>query len=149
MMKIRTYRVLSSSRLGYRGAFLLWLALVDFVYGWFLINPTDEQLQTTQFVWRDHIMATQGWGAIWLGAGVVLTITAFMKQDRVGYAVAIALKFSWAFIAIMAGLTGHVQGAWTTVTIWGVFGGLTVMESGRPEPLHTHEVTIINESDDE
>jgi hypothetical protein len=141
---IRTYRILSSTRLGYRGAFLLFLAVIDLVYGWFLINPTPEQTRTSQFVWRDHIMPTEAWGVIWLSVAVVLVISAFMNQDRIGYAVAIALKVGWAFIAAMSGLTGHAQGSWTTVAIWGGFAGLTIMESGRAEPLHTHEVTIID-----
>lgn len=145
---IRTYRVLSSTRLGYRGAFLLFLAIIDAIYGWFLVHPTPEQTRTTQFIWRDHVMPTQAWGVIWLTAAVVLIVSAFMKQDRVGYAVAIAIKIGWAFIAAAAGLTGHVQGAWSTVAIWGGFAALTILESGRAEPLHTHEVTIINGDDE-
>lgn len=141
---IRTYRILSSTRLGYRGAFLLFLAIIDLIYGWFLINPTPEQTKTTQFVWRDHIMPTEAWGVVWLTVAVVLIVSAFLRQDRIGYAAAIGLKVGWAFLAGAAGLTGNVQGAWTTVAIWGGFAGLTIMESGRAEPLHTHEVTIIN-----
>jgi hypothetical protein len=146
-MRVRTYRVLSSTRLGYRGSFLLALALVDMVYGWYLINPTPEATRTSQFIWRDHIMPTEAWGVIWVSAAVILITTAFMQQDRIGYAVAIALKFGWAFLSAMAGVAGHVQGAWTTVAIWGVFGVLTVLESGRPEPIHTHDMTVVGEED--
>jgi hypothetical protein len=146
---MRTYHILTSTRLGYRGAFLLFLAALDGVYGWFLVNPTSEQERTTQFQWRDHIMPTEAWGVIWLAAAAVLATSAFMRQDRVGYAVGIGLKFGWAFIAVVAGVTGHVQGSWTSVTIWGVFGALTVMESGRAEPLHTQEMTIIDDDSDE
>jgi peptidoglycan/LPS O-acetylase OafA/YrhL len=144
---IRTYRVLSSTRLGYRGAFLLFLAIIDVIYGWFLINPTPEQSRTTQFIWRDHIMPTQAWGVIWICVAIILVVSAFMRQDRIGYAAAIALKVGWAFIAAVAGLTGSVQGAWTTVAIWGGFAALTILESGRPEPLHTHDVTIMSKDE--
>jgi hypothetical protein len=65
---MRTYHILTSTRLGYRGAFLLFLAALDGVYGWFLVNPTSEQERTTQFQWRDHIMPTEAWGVIWLAA---------------------------------------------------------------------------------
>ena len=91
-MRIRTVKVLSSSRLGYRGAFLLFLALVDLVYGLFLVRPAPEQIRTTQFEWRAHIMPTQAWGSVWITVGVVLLISAFLRQDRIGYALAIALK---------------------------------------------------------
>lgn len=148
-MRVRTYRVLSSTRVGYRGAFLLFLAVIDLVYGWFLVNPTPESQRTSQFIWRDEIMPTQAWGVIWLMAAVVLALSAFIRQDRVGYGVAIALKLAWAFVAAAAGFTGHVQGAWTTVAIWGGFAALTILESGRPEPLHTENVTVLDAEDED
>jgi hypothetical protein len=144
-MRVRTYRVLSSSRLGYRGAFLLFLSLVDVVYGWFLANPTPEAQRTSAYEWRVHIMPPQAWGSIWLTVGVVLLISAFMRQDRIGYALAVGLKVGWVFVAAAGGVVGHVEGAWANVVIWGVFAGLTLLESGRPEPLHTENVTVIDE----
>lgn len=146
MIRIRTVRVLSSSRLGYRGAFLLFLALVDLVYGWYLVNPTAEFQRTSAFRWRSHVMPTQAWGAIWLAVGLVLLISAFMRQDRVGYALAIALKLGWVFVSVAGAIAGHVEGAWANVVIWGVFAGLTLLESGRPEPLQAHDVTVIDEA---
>lgn len=145
MSRIRTVKVLSSSRLGYRGAFLLFLAIIDLIYGWYLVNPTAESQRTTQFEWRAHIMPAQAWGSIWLTVGVVLLVSAFMRQDRIGYTLAIALKVGWAFVAAVGGINGHVQGAWTSVAIWGGFAALTVLESGRPEPLHTEDVMILDE----
>lgn len=147
-MRVRTYRVLSSTRLGYRGAFLLCLAVIDLVYGWFLVNPTAESVGTSQFVWRDHIMPTEAWGAIWLVAAFVLIVSAFARQDRLGYAVAIALKVGWAFIAAVSAVAAHVPGAWAAVAIWGGFATLTILESGRPESLSTHPVTVIDEEED-
>ena len=144
-MRIRTYRVLSSTRLGYRGAFLLFLAVIDVVYGWFLVNPTPEQVTTSQFRWRDEIMPTQAWGVIWLVAAAVLLMSAFARQDRIGYAVAVGLKVGWAVIAAASAVGGNVQGAWSSVAIWGGFAALTIMESGRPEPLSTHTVTVIDD----
>ena len=144
MIRSRTLRVVSSSRLGYRGAFLLFLAIIDFIYGWFLAHPTPESRDTSQFVWRDHIMPTQAWGGIWIGVGAALLISAFMRQDRIGYALALALKIGWAFVAVAGGLTGHVQGSWTAVAIWGGFAALTVLESGRPEPIRTETVTEVD-----
>lgn len=144
-MRVRTLRVLSSSRLGYRGAILLCFALVDFVYSWFLINPTPEQRHTSDFVWRSTVMPAAAWGAIWVVAGLTLLATAFMRQDRIGYAVAIALKVAWAFVAVVGGINGHVQGAGRTVAIWGVFALIAIIESGRPEPVHTETVTVIDD----
>lgn len=146
MIRVRTVKILSSSRLGYRGTFLLFLAIIDFIYGGFLIDPPDEQLRSSSFIWRDHIMPTQAWGAIWVTVGVVLLISAFMRQDRIGYALAIALKIGWAFVAAIGGITGKVDGAWATVALVGGFAALTILESGRPEPLHTESVTVLDEA---
>lgn len=145
-MRIRTVHVLSSSRLGYRGAFLLFLALIDFAYGAFLIHPAPEQVRTSQFIWRDGILPTEAWGAIWLTVGAAVLISAFMRQDRIGYALAIALKIGWATLAAAGGMHGHTQGTWTAVAIWGGFAALTILESGRAEPVRSHEVTVMDES---
>lgn len=144
MIRIRTVRVLSSSRLGYRGAFLLFLAIIDAIYGWFLIRPTSESQQTSQFVWRAHIMPTEVWGSIWLIVAAALLASAFMRQDRIGYALAIALKVGWAFVAAIGGLSGRVQGSWTSVSIWGGFAALTILVSGWPEPLRSEDITVID-----
>lgn len=147
-MRIRTLRVLSSSRLGYRGAFLFCLSIIDVTYAWFLISPTPEQSANSDYVWRDHIMPSYAWGGIWLAAAGVLMICAFSRQDRIGYAIAIGLKVGWAFVAAAGGLTGNVQGSARSVAIWGGFAMLTVIASGWPEPMHSHEVTVIDEDPD-
>lgn len=146
-MRIRTLRVISSSRLGYRGAFLLCLAGIDLVYGGILIDPPAESLRTSQYVWRDHIMPTEAWGTIWITVGVALLASAFMRQDRIGYALAIALKIGWAFVSVVGGLSGQVQGAWGSVAIWGGFAAMTILESGRPEPLRTESVTVLDDEE--
>lgn len=140
--------MLSSSRLGYRGAFLFCLAIIDFIYAYFLVNPTPEQATNSDYVWRDHIMPTAAWGAIWVFVGTSLLTCAFLKQDRVGYAMAIGLKVGWAFVAAAGGLSGNVQGAGRSVAIWGGFAVLTTIVSGWSEPVHSHEVTVIDESVD-
>lgn len=148
MTRIRTVKVLSSSRLGYRGAFLLFLAIIDLVYGWTLIDPTRESRHTSQYLWRQEIMPNQAWGVIWWTVAVCLLISAFLRQDRIGYAMAVALKIGWAIVAALGGFNGHVQGAWASVSIWGGFAALTILESGRAEPLHTEDITVIDQGDD-
>lgn len=146
MIRVRTVRVISSSRLGYRGAFLLFLAAIDLLYGWAaMIHPTAESRLTSAFIWRDRFMPAEAWGSIWVVVGSALLISAFMRQDRIGYALAIALKIGWATVAALGGIIGHVQGAWSAVAIWGGVAGMTILVSGWPEPVRTEDATVIDD----
>lgn len=147
-MRIRTFRVLSNSNIGYRGAVLLILAVVDLIYGGFLTSPPAEQLATSQFRWRDCILPTQAWGIIWVTVGVVLLASAFLQQDRVGYSLAIGIKVGWAVLAACSALSGQVHGAWVSVAVWGAFAVLTMIEASRPEPIRSHDITIIDPDSD-
>lgn len=147
-MKIRHIRVLSDTRLGYRGNFLLALACLDVFYGLSFIDPDHQTLSTPAFIWRDRIMPSTAWGAIWISAGLILLVNAFLKQDRIGYGLAIAIKVGWAFISGVSWLTGDVHNGWVSMVIWGVFAWATTSESMRGEPIRTHEVSFIDPEDD-
>jgi hypothetical protein len=144
-VKIRHVHILSRSRLGFRGIFLLGLACLDLFYGLSFIAPDAATRETAAFEWRDRIMPTQAWGAIWIGAGLILVLNAFLRQDRFGYGLAIAIKLGWAFLCGVSWLTGDVHNGWVAMVIWGVFGWVTISESLRGEPLHVHEVTFIDD----
>jgi hypothetical protein len=148
-VRIHHIRVISETRLGYRGVFLLGLALLDIFYGLSFMNPDDATLETPAYQWRDRIMPSSAWGAIWIVAGVVLVLNAFMRQDRVGYGVAIAVKLGWSFLSVVSWITGDVHNGWVSAVIWGVFGWVTISESLRGEPLRSHEVTYFDPTESE
>lgn len=143
-MKIRTYRILSSTRLGSRGAVLLVLAAIDVLFGAVLVYPPVEQLHSSAYLWRDHIMPTQVWGMIWIAVGVIVGANAFVRQDRVGYGFAIAIKIAWAFLALISAISGAVPGAWASVIVWGLAAVWVIIDSGRSETMHTREVTVLD-----
>lgn len=148
-MRIRTLRVLSSTRLGYRGAVLLIISLIDVLYGALLAVHLPGQVVSAATVWRDDIMPGQAWGMIWIVVGLVVGVNAFQRQDRIGYGFAIALFIAWAFIALVSALTGAVPGGWASVVIWGLAAAWVIIDSGRPEPLHSREVTVIDTEPDD
>lgn len=129
----RLGRVLSRSRLGLRGAFLLCLAALDVVYGWSLFNPTAETMRGAAYEWRDQFMPSQDWGLLWIAAGVFIASYAWARVDRVGYSVAIGLKFFWATVAYASWLAGDVKQGWNLGTIFLCFGGLALIASLSPE----------------
>jgi hypothetical protein len=124
--------------------FLLGLAILDVFYGLSFIAPDQQTLNTAQFLWRDRIMPSPAWGAIWIAAGVALLVNAFMRQDRIGYGIAVSIKLAWAFLSAVSWLTGDVHNGWVSMVIWGTFGWVTISESLRGEPVRTHEVTYMD-----
>lgn len=138
-------RVLSHSRLGFRGAVLLILATVDLLYGWSLLHPTAEQLRTSAFEFRSHLLPTEAFGVMWMTVGVVLIFQALADNDRVGYTIAITIKVVWAFIAFASFVTGKVQQGWVSCAIWMAVAAMAMVISGWPEPLHSTTVTTMQD----
>lgn len=143
-------RVLSRSRLGFRGAVLLILAIVDMLYGWSLLHPAPEQLRTSAYEFRSHLLPTEAFGAIWITVGVVLVMQSLVQNDRVGYTLAITIKMVWAFIALASFATGKVQQGWVSCAIWLAVAAMAMVISGWPEPLRSTTVTTMqSDLDDE
>jgi fatty acid desaturase len=141
--RVRSFRVLSRSKLGYRGSFLLTLAVLDLLYGWSLINPSPEQLRSSAYEFRSHLLPTEAFGMVWIVVGIVLAMQAWIQKDRVGFTLAIAIKMVWAFIAFASFATGKVDQGWVSCAIWLIFAAMTIVVSGWPEPIRSHTVTIM------
>jgi hypothetical protein len=110
---------------GRRGAFLLFLALVDLLYGY-------SQLTTpTSIV---EVFSSTTWGWIWIGIGVVLTAGAFVHRDRAAFGLAAFIKAAWAGMWVDVWISdAHVPRAWVSVVIWGAFAGVVLVVSTWPE----------------
>jgi len=120
-------------RIGHRGSFLLFLALLDVLYGYSLwVTPPFQQIYNLSLSWT-------AWGAIWVSAGVILLIGAFVRDDRVPFAVASSIKAAWAAVWFKIWvLTPHVlPRAWVSVVIWLSFSALVGVISTWPEG-HRH-----------
>lgn len=120
-------------RLGRRGAILLVLAVIDFAYGISLIGPSSEAVSSASTIWREHFAPTWAWGSAWLVVGAVLTVSAFMKHDAIGYSAAIGWKIMWSLTSLLSWMFGGVDRGWIVAIIFGAFGGLVVVDAGRAE----------------
>jgi hypothetical protein len=78
-------------RIGRRGIFLLFLALLDFTYAYGLIFPTPRAIQNPTSVFLAHIMPLELWGLLWATVGAVCLVSAFAVKDAIGYAAAMFL----------------------------------------------------------
>lgn len=121
------------NRIGRRGAFLLFLAMLDFVYGYALLYPTPTALNSTAYQFLISILPLQVWGALWIAVGLLCLIYAFMKRDAVGYGAAVFLKILWATIFFLGWLFAGVERGYLSSVIWGSFAAILILIASWPE----------------
>lgn len=118
---------------GRRGTALLFLAFVDFVYAFSLAAPPKEALTAPILQYLASVAPLWLWAVVWGTVGVVCLWNAFQTRDRVGFAVAMALKVLWASVFVGAQVAG-VERAYATAFVWLGFAGWIAVISTWPEP---------------
>lgn len=121
-------------RIGRRGAILLILAVIDVSYGLSLIGPASETLGLAATRWREHYAPLWVWGLGWLVIAVILIVSAFLRNDRFGYAAAIGWKIAWSATTLASWIIGGVDRGWVSSIIWAVVAGMVLVIAGWPEP---------------
>lgn len=123
-------------RVGHRGRILLILAVVDIAYGFSFIGPSADALALSTTAWRQHFAPLWVWGAGWLVVAAVLIVSAFLLNDAIGYAAAIAWKILWALTTLASWAFGGVDRGWLGSVVWLVVAAMVWDISGWPEPIH-------------
>lgn len=116
--------------MGHRGAFLLFLALLDILMGYSLLTATRQSLASI-----DLILSPQTWGVIWVGTGAFIATGVFAKKDRAHFGLAATLKTGWAAVWVNVQLIQHTPGTWPSIVLWLAFAAICVVVSSWPE-LH-------------
>ena len=115
-------------RVGHRGAFLLFLSLLDFLYGYSLFSTARQGSHL------DLILSLQTWGIAWIVVGAVLLWGSFVRKDQFPFGLAATIKAAWAAAWVKIWLFSHVIPlAWVSVAIWTAFSALVVIVSTWPE----------------
>lgn len=116
-------------RIGRRGSFLLFLALLDLIYGYSLVAAVSPAS-----LLPDMGATPLAWGIAWLFVGVVCFVEAFLTVDRLAFTLAVLLKFLWgtAMLASWMLTTTNPHG-WLSAAIWLAFAGVTSIISYWPE----------------
>lgn len=114
-------------RVGRRGAFLLWLAMLDLVYGWSMLNPTPRSLTnpTTEFLVQ--VLPLWVWGSLWMLVGGVCVVYAFRFSDALGFAAAMMLKTLWGMLFLIGWIVVDVERGYLSAVIWLSFAGLMAL----------------------
>jgi hypothetical protein len=116
-------------RVGRRGAFLLFLAILDVVFASYLLNPPAGLPAQTY-----PLLPGTVWGTWWAATGVVCIFGAFLKVDRVAYGLAALLKAAWGLRYAYLWYTG-VSESWAAMTVWLVFAVTVLIVAGWPEEI--------------
>jgi hypothetical protein len=122
-------------RIGHRGAFLAFLALLDILYGYSIL--AEPGLVGNY----DLGLTVQSWGLVWLATGIVLLTGIATRHDRVHFGLAAALKAAWAMIWFKLWLFEHTPRGWVPVVIWAAFAAVVVVVSSWPEMRKLDSIT--------
>lgn len=118
-------------RIGRRGAFLIFLAFLDFVYGYYLVYPPPQAPAITRYF---PVLPAEFWGGWWIATGVLCIAGAFMRSDRIAYGMAATIKAAWGLRYIYLWYL-HAPLAWVSATIWMIFAGVILVIAGWPEEI--------------
>jgi len=121
-------------RIGRRGAFLLFLALLDFVNGYALLFPTPRASTNPTYIFLASVLPLQGWGILWASVGAVCLVFAFRRNDAPGYAAAVFIKILWALIFLLGWVFADVERGYLSAVIWGVLALILPLIATWPEP---------------
>lgn len=118
-------------RVGRRGCYLAFLALLDGVVAYSLTFP--EVRVVPLYRYAASVMPLAGWAAVWAGVGAVCGAQAFARRDQIGFGLAACLKAAWGALNLLAWLDGGVPRGWVGAMIWAAFAAITVVVSTWPE----------------
>jgi hypothetical protein len=134
MEKARSTLKALSQRIGRRGAFLLFLSLLDFIYAYGLAFPTARAVQNPTYEFLALIVPLYVWAALWLIVGALCLVYAFRQQDAVGYTAAMFLKVLWALVFLLGWMFADVERGYLSTAIWGAFAAVLALIATWPEP---------------
>jgi hypothetical protein len=131
--RLRIGRAWWRHHVGRRGEFLLFLVILDVLYGASLARPPRPPLPpSTRFL--AELMPLTWWALLWLAVGGVCLVGAFSTADRLAFAVAAALKVLWGSMFLAGWVAGVIERGWVGAVIWLVFAGWVVRLASWPEP---------------
>lgn len=118
---------------GRRGSFLLFLAMLDLMYGYSLLFPTAQSLSNPTSLFLVKVLPLWDWGILWLAIGAICLFFAFRAKDAVGFAAAMFLKVIWGTMFLLGWLFAGVERGYLSATFWFAFAFTVYLIAGWPE----------------
>lgn len=119
---------------GRRGEFLLFLVILDVLYGLSLLSPMASARQTPTVRFLAAVMPLPWWAVLWLAVGAVCLVGAFTVADRFAFAAATGLKVLWGSMFLLGWLAGVIERGWVSAVIWLIFAAWVMRLASWPEP---------------
>lgn len=119
---------------GFRGSFLLLLALVDGLTAWSLANPPAQIPTTSYMTFIRQLAPLQVWAGLWLGVGLVCATYALRTVDWPAFLAAALLKLGWIALMLIGWQFAGVERGWVSASQWLVAGALVLRIAAWPEP---------------
>lgn len=121
-----------ASRIGRRGAALLFFTLLDFVYCFYLL--TGPRPLSPLNAWMDAVMPITVWAACWGSVGTACLVYAFRTYDTPAFMAAVALKVAWGLNALLGWISGLVPIGYLPAVIWLAFAAFVYLIAGGIPP---------------
>jgi hypothetical protein len=129
----RPRRWVRAPHIGRRGASLLFLALLDLVFGFSLAAPAPEALRSPTAVFISGVAPLWFWALLWTTVGLLCLVGAFIHRDRVAFAAAVSVKVLWGSLYLAGWATGGLDRGWAAAVIWLPMAAWIAIISGWPE----------------
>ena len=113
---------------GRRGGFLLFLAILDVIYGYALIRHPLAGPHPYY-----ELLPPRIWAGVWIAVGLACLIQAPMRHDKLAFVAAATLKAAWAALWVHLWIVQRFPDGWLSMVIWAVFAATVVMVAGWPE----------------
>jgi hypothetical protein len=122
-------------RVGRRGAALLVFAWLDAVIAYSLTDSSVRAQTATLPVYRVIVSLAPllTWAILWATVGAACFVSAFLKDDRWGFAAAISVKVVWAAGFAAAWVVYGADRAWIAAATWLVLALLVLDIAGWRE----------------
>ncbi len=130
-----------AAQIGRRGASLLFLGLLAFVLAASLLFAPPELKNSPNYQMLIRIAPLEVWAGSWTASGILCWIQAFARQDRIAFAFATAMWWTYGIATFIGVITGINPRGWVGGLIWMAFGGwinliATWPETPRGEEAH-------------
>jgi len=119
---------------GRRGEFLLFLTLLDLLYGLSLLRPAASAQQSPTVRFLTGLMPLPWWAGLWLAVGFTCLAGALGRCDRAAFTSAAALKMLWGAMFLLGWVAGVIERGWVSAVIWLAFASFVFRIASWPEP---------------
>lgn len=116
--------------IGRRGASLLFVAFIGIVLALSLLAPSPAQVSTL-----GQVVPLKLWAVAWSVTAALCVFQAFRRNDRLAFAVAVAMFTSWAMQYIVAWVSGVTERGYLAAAVYIAFGGWLAVIATWPEAL--------------